>query len=248
MSFQVLKFKKSNQRFVSKKSWLNSKHTFSFGDYIDKSWNNFGPIRVINEDTINPMSGFEMHSHQNMEIVTILLEGCITHTDSMNNKGEICQGHVQVMTSGKGISHSEKNEENKECKLLQIWITPNKYNLTPNYQQKQFEIQSGIQLIISQDNENTPLKISQEINLWRCTGPFYNDIMVLPEKIFQYNWIQVIEGELKISNKLKNKEQKLSKGDGLGFKVTHFDDIFFETKKDTDLLLFSFNSLRNYYS
>ena len=248
MSFEAIKYKKSNQRFVSRKSWLNSKHTFSFGEYRDEFWNNFGPIRVINEDTIDQMSGFSMHSHENMEIVTILLKGCITHTDSIENKEKICEGHFQVMTSGYGIAHSERNEENEKCKLLQIWITPNKYNLTPQYQKKKFEVSSGNELIISSGNDNNYLLINQEINLWRCSNTHTDEDILLPRQIDVYNWIQIINGELTLSDKLKNKTQILSKGDGFGFEVTKYDDIIIESKENTDLLLFSFNSLEDYSS
>ena len=120
--------------------------------------------------------------------------------------------------------------------------------MTPQYQKKKFEVSSGNELIISSGNDNNYLLINQEINLWRCSNTYtYQDIL-LPRQMDEYNWIQIIKGELTLSDKLKNKTQILSKGDGFGFKVTKYDDILTESKENTDLLLSSFNSLEDYSS
>ena len=124
MALNFLKFRKSNERFNTKREWLDSKHSFSFAEHREQYWDNFGKIRVINEDIISPNSGFDTHSHSNMEIVTIVIKGEITHRDSLNNLGIIHEDEVQVMSSGKGISHSEKNEKNTDCKFCLLYTSP----------------------------------------------------------------------------------------------------------------------------
>ena len=135
MAFNIIKLRKSDERFISSREWLESRHTFSFAEHRNQLWDNFGKIRVINEDIISPNSGFNMHSHSNMEIITIVIKGAITHRDSLNNLEIIHEDEVQVMSAGTGISHSEKNEKNINCKLFQIWIYPDLQNLKPSYNQ-----------------------------------------------------------------------------------------------------------------
>ncbi len=126
MTFKVIKLRRSSERFISSREWLKSIHTFSFAEHRDPSWDNFGKIRVINEDIISPNSGFGSHSHSNMEIITFVTKGAITHRDSLNNLGKIRENEVQVMSAGTGITHSEQNEEPKRNKLfinqdISIW-------------------------------------------------------------------------------------------------------------------------------
>ena len=135
MALNFLKLRKSNERFKSNRSWLDSKHSFSFTEHSDQLWDNFGKIRAINEDIISLNSGFSKYSHSNIEIVTIVIKGEITHRDSLNNLGIIHEDEVQVMPAGTGIYHSEKNEKNTDCKLFQIWIYPDVQNLKPSYNQ-----------------------------------------------------------------------------------------------------------------
>ena len=120
MVFNIIKLRKSDDRFLSRRDWLHSMHTFSFAEHRDPKWDNFGKIRVINEDTISPNSGFNMHSHSDMEIITVVTKGAITHRDSLNNSGKIHENEVQVLSAGTGISHSEKNEENKLCSYFRF--------------------------------------------------------------------------------------------------------------------------------
>ena len=139
MALKIIKIRKSHERFRSNREWLNSMHSFSFAEHRDPEWDNFGKIRVINEDIISPNAGFNTHSHANMEIITVVTKGAITHRDSLNNSGKIYENEVQVMSAGTGITHSEKNEENKPCKLFQIWIYPKERNLKPDYKQTSFK-------------------------------------------------------------------------------------------------------------
>ena len=239
MALNILKLRKSNERFKSNREWLESKHSFSFAEHRDKAWDNFGKIRVINEDIIAPNSGFSSHSHSNMEIVTIVIKGEITHRDSLNNLGIIHEDEVQVMSAGSGIYHSEKNEKNIYCKLFQIWIYPNVQNLKPSYDQVSIKHISGNNLIIdSSKNNNCRLFINQDISIWRCKYNLLNK-KYLPKEIKNLNWIQIIDGNLSVINKDNKSITNLSKGDGLGFEISNFRDIDIESDTNVDLLLFS---------
>ena len=194
---------------------------------------------IRDRDIISPNSGFSTHSHSNMEIVTIVIKGEITHRDSLNNLGIICEDEVQVMSAGTGISHSEKNEKNIDCKLFQIWIYPDVQNLKPSYNQMSIKNISGNNLIIdSFKKNNSLLSINQEISIWRCKYNRLNE-KYLPSEIKNFNWIQIIEGDLFIRDKNNKSSKYLSKGDGLGFEVSDFSDIDIESDTEVDLLLFS---------
>jgi redox-sensitive bicupin YhaK (pirin superfamily) len=119
--------------------WLKSAHSFSFGQYFDPEKVNFGALRVLNDDQVEGGQGFGRHSHDNMEIVSIPLEGVLSHQDSMGNVRNIETGDVQIMSAGKGVKHSEFNGDQKELvKFLQIWIIPDEMHLTPGYDQKSY--------------------------------------------------------------------------------------------------------------
>ncbi|ABM72738.1 DUF209 [Prochlorococcus marinus str. MIT 9515] len=243
MALNILKFRKSNERFKSKREWLDSKHSFSFAEHRDPSWDNFGKIRVINEDIISPNSGFGTHSHSNMEIVTIVTKGEISHRDSLNNVGIIHEDEVQIMSAGTGISHSEKNEKNSDCKLFQIWIYPDIQDLKPSYRQISIKSLSGNNLIInSSKKNNSQLLINQDISIWRCK---YNtcDKKYLPSELERFNWIQIIEGNLLVRDKNNNLIKTLFSGDGLGFEISDFCDINIQSDKKVDMLLFSMKSI-----
>ena len=243
MVLNILKLRKSNERFKSNRAWLDSKHSFSFAEHSDQLWDNFGKIRVINEDIISPNSGFSTHSHSNMEIVTIVIKGEITHRDSLNNLGIICEDEVQVMSAGTGISHSEKNEKNIDCKLFQIWIYPDVQNLKPSYNQMSIKNISGNNLIIdSFKKNNSRLCINQDISIWRCKYNRANQ-KCLPLEIKNFNWIQIIEGDLLIRDKKNRSNKYLSSGDGLGFEISDYSDLDIDSDTEVDLLLFSMSNI-----
>ncbi|MCH7691507.1 MAG: pirin family protein [candidate division Zixibacteria bacterium] len=128
----------ASKRYFSSFGWLKSYWLFSFNSYIDPNNTQFGSLRVFNDDIVIPGKGFSMHSHREMEIVTVILTGTITHEDDIGNKERIKAGEVQVMSAGTGLSHSEYNREDEDLHLYQIWFMPNKRELNPAYQQKDF--------------------------------------------------------------------------------------------------------------
>lgn len=155
--------------------WLKSNYSFSFANWYHPAKIHFGTLRVLNDDTIAPHSGFEKHPHENMEIITIMLNGTLTHQDSMGNKEDLRANEVQVMSAGTGIFHSEKNETNNELSLFQIWIFPDKKNHTPRYEQKKFSPNDQLnkwQLLVSPNSINNSLWINQ--NAYISRGTFKN--------------------------------------------------------------------------
>ena len=136
----MINIRRSEDRGRTKLDWLDSRHSFSFGDYYDEKNINFGKLIVFNEDYIEPKSGFGKHYHENAEIITIVLEGTLTHGDSIGNKGTIKAGEVQRMSAGTGIMHSEYNYSKEKVHLLQVWLEPKDKDIDPSYEQKQINL------------------------------------------------------------------------------------------------------------
>ncbi|HLU17949.1 MAG TPA: pirin family protein [Edaphocola sp.] len=129
-------FHPANERGSSNYEWLQSRHSFSFGSYFNPKQVHFGALRVLNDDIVAPGMGFDMHPHDNMEIISIPLSGSLAHRDSMGNSGIIKSGDIQVMSAGTGVRHSEYNaSKDEEVRFLQIWLFPNKRNVAPRYDQ-----------------------------------------------------------------------------------------------------------------
>jgi redox-sensitive bicupin YhaK (pirin superfamily) len=149
--------------------WLDSWHTFSFAEYYDPRHMGFGPLRVINEDRIEPGSGFGTHGHRDMEILTYVLEGAIAHKDSIGTGSTIVPGDVQRMSAGTGVRHSEYNAHPGQTHFLQIWIEPSKTGIKPSYEQKQFsaeEKRGRLRLIASPDGREGSLTIHQDAQVY----------------------------------------------------------------------------------
>lgn len=137
----MITLRRSTERGATKLDWLDSRHTFSFGDYYDPRQMGFRSLRVINEDRVQPAKGFPTHSHRDLEIITYVLEGALAHKDSTGASSIIGAGEVQRMSAGTGISHSEYNpSESEPVHFLQIWITPDEQRLKSGYEQKSFEL------------------------------------------------------------------------------------------------------------
>jgi quercetin 2,3-dioxygenase len=160
----------SNERGLSKFKWLDSRHTFSFGDYYDPQNIGFSHLRVINEDRVVPAAGFPTHSHRDMEIITYVLEGALAHKDSTGTSSVIRVGDVQRMSAGTGISHSEYNASQTEpVHFLQIWIIPDQTGLPPGYEQRAFalvEHRDKWILIASKEGRDGSVTVHQDVNVW----------------------------------------------------------------------------------
>jgi len=165
---------KAGSRGQASHGWLKSWHTFSFANYYNPNRMNFGVLRVLNDDIIQAGMGFGTHPHDNMEIITIVLEGELEHHDSMGNGSVITPGEVQVMSAGTGIKHSEFNHSHeKEAKLLQIWVFPDKQNVEPRYGQARFtdeEMKGKWKVVVSPDGVQNSLWIHQQA--WFSIGTF----------------------------------------------------------------------------
>jgi len=171
---------KAITRGAADHGWLNARHSFSFANYYNPDRLHFGVLRVLNDDTIAAGMGFGKHPHDNMEIITIPLEGAIEHKDSMGNQGIIKYGDVQVMSAGTGIQHSEFNASKTDpLKLFQIWLFPNKKNVQPRYDQITLNVNdrhNKLQQILSSDKDRDGIWIYQDA--WFSMGTFDKDVSV----------------------------------------------------------------------
>jgi redox-sensitive bicupin YhaK (pirin superfamily) len=192
---------RSNERGHFDHGWLDTYHTFSFGDYYDPRRMGFRSLRVINEDRVAPSHGFGTHPHRDMEIITYVLEGTLLHGDSMGHGGPIRAGEMQRITAGTGITHSERNASaNEEVHFYQIWILPDRKNHQPSYEQKTFDPagrQGRWQLVASNDGRDGSLTIHQDASLWLARVASGEAI----DRIFpgdRQGWLQVVRGQVQL--------------------------------------------------
>ncbi len=166
----MLTVRKAEERGHANHGWLDTWHTFSFADYQDPRHMGYGPLRVINDDKVQPGQGFGTHGHRDMEIITYVLEGALEHKDSMGNGSIIRPGNVQRMSAGTGVRHSEFNpSRDKGVHLLQIWIEPNITGVKPSYEEKQFgtaEKKGQLRLIASPDGRKGSVTIHQDATVY----------------------------------------------------------------------------------
>ena len=162
----MMEVRKSNERGRANHGWLNSFHSFSFADYHDPKHMGFGPLRVINEDRVQPGMGFGTHGHRDMEIISYVLDGELEHKDSMGNGSVIRPGDVQRMTAGTGVMHSEYNPSpSNRVHFLQIWVQPNTAGIAPSYEEKHFDAASKrgkLRLVASPDGRDGSVVIHQD--------------------------------------------------------------------------------------
>ena len=166
----MMTLRRSAERGQADLGWLKSRHSFSFASYQDPAHVNFGPLRVINEDWISPGTGFGMHGHRDMEIITYVLEGAITHRDSMGNSSVIRAGSIQRMSAGTGVMHSEHNRESEiTTHMLQIWILPQELAIAPGYEERLIDDaarRGRLALIASGHSQDDAVRIHQDVRLW----------------------------------------------------------------------------------
>jgi len=206
----MINLRRSNERGHANHGWLDTRFTFSFADYFDPKFMGFRSLRVINEDLIEPARGFPKHGHRDMEIITYVISGELSHQDSMGN-GETVRPHeVQRMTAGTGVLHSEYSSETDRTHLLQIWILPEKDRLTPSYEQKTFpaeEKQGKLKLVASRGGDDGSVHINQDVKMYSSILDQGDEVSLeLNEK--RYAWVQLISGSLEING------ERLSPGDG----------------------------------
>ena len=213
--------------------WLDTHHTFSFGEYYDPSHMGFASLRVINEDKVIPSQGFPTHAHRDMEIITYVLEGALEHKDSLGTGSIIRPGEVQRMSAGTGIRHSEYNASKTDpVHLLQIWILPERSGIEPSYEQKNFDIaqaQGQLKLVGSQDGREGSVTIHQDVNLYAATLQAGEAVAhtLTPERA---GWLQVARGAITLNG------QALTAGDGAA--IAQEPDLTIEGTQDAEILLF----------
>ena len=212
--------------------WLDTWHSFSFGQYHDPEKTHFGTLRVLNDDSVKGGFGFGMHPHDNMEIITIPLKGALQHKDSTGGEGVIRKYDVQRMSAGSGIRHSEFNHsKDEDVTLLQIWVFPKERNITPGYDQKTFlpeERQNKLQYIVAPD---VPTALKAHQDTWFSLGNFEKgkNVDYALHGADKGIYLFVIEGSVEIAG------AKLGRRDGIGISQT--DRITLKTGEGTELLL-----------
>jgi hypothetical protein len=225
----MITLRKSEDRGHANHGWLNAKHSFSFARYIDRQHMGHSALRVINQDIVQGGTGFAAHPHDNMEILTYVLRGAITHRDSMGNEERLPAGEFQLMSAGTGVTHSEMNRDPEELELLQIWLLPNEENAEPRYQQKRFPTVEGLQLVVSPDGEQESLLIRQDAYIWHGRLPAHQ--AAEHRFVGLHGWVQVISGELAL-----NDTMILQAGDGAA--LTAEESLALRAHTASEFLLF----------
>lgn len=226
----MLQIRKAAERGNGSFDWLESYHTFSFANYYDPKHMHFSHLRVINEDFIAPNHGFGKHPHDNMEILTYVLNGRVAHQDSMGNQTEVKAGEFQIMSAGTGVFHSEINPDAEETlHLYQIWIIPNQKDVTPRYSQDKFVDKEGATLILSPNADEDSFKIYQDMKLWRYQYLAEKSVQITLNPNRSY-WLQVVRGNLSVN------DIELSTSDALGIRQEILIDI--NSQSEVEFLLF----------
>jgi len=229
----MLTVRKAHERGHANHGWLDTWHTFSFANYYNPREMGFGPLRVINDDTVQPGMGFGTHGHRDMEIITYVLEGALEHKDSMGNGSIIRPGNVQRMSAGTGVQHSEFNPSRNELvHLLQIWIEPSVMGVQPSYEEKEFSAgdKTGtLRLIASPDGRDGSVKIHQDAFVY--AGMFDAGKSARHElKPGRRAYVHVARGTVSVNG------QELQTGDGA--KITGASEVTLADGKDGEVLLF----------
>lgn len=202
---------RSEERGHVQAGWLNTRHSFSFGSWHHPDFMGVGPLRVINDDHIAAHNGFGTHPHDNMEILTCVLSGTISHKDSMGNSGDIKAGEWQLMSAGTGIRHSEMNQYDQDVHLLQIWIHPNVIDAEPNYQQIQLDPRTlpNQWHVIAGPNTNAQMHLRQNAEVKTALIETGHQLELSTTQ--KFNYVFVVEGEVEIAGQI------VTTGDALMF-------------------------------
>jgi redox-sensitive bicupin YhaK (pirin superfamily) len=229
----MMEIRRSDERGHAQHGWLDSFHSFSFAEYQDPKHMGFGPLRVINEDRVQPGQGFGTHGHRDMEIISYVLDGGLAHKDSMGNGSVIRPGDVQRMSAGTGVRHSEYNaSETDPVHFLQIWIEPSVRNAAPSYEEKRFDADSKrgtLRLIGSPDGRDGSVTIHQDANLYAALVDG-DEALQFAQKAGRRTYVHVIRGEVEVNG------QPLRSGDAL--KITGEATVPIARGRDAEILLF----------
>ena len=227
-------FHSKNTRGQTDFGWLKANYSFSFANFYNPQRESFGKLRVLNDDIIAPEKGFGTHPHQNMEIISIPLQGSLAHKDSLNHESIIQTGDIQVMSAGTGILHSEYNpSKTSPCNLLQLWILPNKANVAPRYDQKSFLAEA------EKNKFNTIVAPKNKVKdaLWIHQNVYLKIARIDQGKVLKYQLSNTNNGiyAFVISGSLKIAETNLQEKDAIG--IIDFNDITIEATADTRILI-----------
>jgi quercetin 2,3-dioxygenase len=229
----MITLRKASDRGHFNFGWLDTSHTFSFGDYVDPEQMGFRALRVINEDRVDPGEGFPMHGHRDMEILTWILAGALEHRDSLGNGSVIRPGELQRMSAGTGVRHSESNSSTtKPVHLLQIWILPERNDLEPSYEQRSFDLrgrENRFQLLASREGRDGSVRIHQDVELHAAdlTPGASVEYSIRPGR---HVWLQVAKGQLQLE------ESTLRAGDGVA--ASDIRTVALEARQASEVLLF----------
>ena len=230
----MITIRSKDERGVANFGWLDSRHTFSFGNYYDPQHMGFASLRVINEDKVIPAKGFGTHGHQDMEIISYVLSGELAHQDSMGNGSVIRPGDVQRMSAGTGVRHSEFNASaTNPVHFLQIWIMPEQTRLQPSYEEKNFateEKQGKLRLVGSRDGRDDSVTIHQDVNLYLASLS-QSDRLTYQTRDNRAVWLQVTKGGIMLN------EQLLQAGDGAAI-ADETEIAIAGNSEDSEILLF----------
>ena len=229
----MLAIRKADDRGHANHGWLDSYHTFSFGSYHDPRNMGVSNLRVINDDTVAPGGGFATHGHNDMEIISYVLEGALGHKDSMGNGSVIRPGDVQRMSAGTGVTHSEYNHsESESVHFLQIWLQPNAMGVEPSYDQRHFPVEDRRgrwELLVSPDGRNGSIATHQDALMFGT--------MLAPGEALQYRFDTERQGYLHLARgKLRVGNVTLNQGDGLTIQKQELLEL--EGIEDAEILLF----------
>jgi redox-sensitive bicupin YhaK (pirin superfamily) len=229
----MITIRKSQERGHFDHGWLDTRHTFSFADYRDPRHMGFGPLRVINEDVVQPGEGFPRHFHRDMEIVTYLLDGALEHRDSMGNGSVIRPGDVQRMSAGTGVMHSEYNASSDErVHFLQIWFLPRRAGGAPSYEQTHFsdgERRGRLRLVASPDGADGSVTLQQDARLY-ATLLDGGQRVSAPIAAGRQGWVHVARGAVEVNG------VPLGAGDGAA--LTDEKEVAIAATKESEVLLF----------
>ena len=206
----MIRIRRGRDRGHADHGWLRTAHTFSFADYFDPEHTRFGVLRVLNQDVVAPGGGFATHAHDNMEIVSVVLDGVLEHRDSMGNGSQIRPGEVQLMSAGRGVTHSEFNGADAPLHFLQMWVFPRDRDTEPRYEQRRFaddELGDALRLVVSPDGADGSLTIGQDARLrYGRLGPGATVTHALPAG--RAAWLHVARGAVRVD------DERLEAGDG----------------------------------